>query len=36
MNKRLVVSEKGELANLQEESEVTNRGISCWKLSVED
>ena len=31
----LVVSEESEFTTLQEKSEVTNRGISCQKISVE-
>ena len=34
MHQGLVVCEEGELATLQEESEVTNRGISCQKPPV--
>ena len=36
MSQGLVVGEEGEISTLQEETEITNRGVGCQKLSVED
>ena len=35
MHQGIVFSKEGEIPTLQEETEMTNRGVGCQKLSVE-